>query len=86
VDGLFFLARAVTLAEQDSPVQIAIAKYALKKYRAYHGSDQGWDEVLNTAKENSKPPTGFTISKSAFAPVAAESLQQNRADSSFSTR
>jgi len=37
----------------------------LKKYRAYHGSDEGWDSVLNTARQNSKPPAGFTISKSS---------------------
>ena len=65
VEGLFYLARAVILADKDSSVQIAIEKYALKKYRAYHGSDEGWDSVLNTARQNSKPPAGFTISKSS---------------------
>ena len=63
MQGLFFLARAAILAEKDSPVQIAIENYALKKYRDYHGSVEGWDQVVVAARENTKPPAGFTITK-----------------------
>ncbi len=62
VDGLFFIARAANLAA-GSPGQPQIENYGKSQYVKYHGSDQGWTDVLATAKANPLPPAGFTISK-----------------------
>jgi len=62
VEGLFFIARAANLAA-GSPGQAQIEAYGKNQYSKYHGSDQGWTDLLATAKTNPLPPAGFTISK-----------------------
>jgi len=62
VDGLFFIARAATLAA-GSPGQAQIESYGKSQYKKYHGSDQGWADVLAAAKANPLPAQGFTVAK-----------------------
>ena len=62
VEGLFFIARAANLAA-GSPGQAQIEAYGKNQYSKYHGSDQGWTDLLATAKTNPLPPASFTISK-----------------------
>jgi len=62
VDGLFFIARAATLAA-GSPGQAQFESYGKSQYKKYHGSDQGWTDVLAAAKANPLPPQGFTVAK-----------------------
>jgi hypothetical protein len=62
VEGLFFIARAANLAA-GSPGQAQIQAYGLSQYKKYHGSDQGWNDVLATAKTNPLPSADFTITK-----------------------
>jgi tetratricopeptide (TPR) repeat protein len=62
VEGLFFIARAANLAA-GSPGQAQIEAYGKNQYVKYHGSDQGWTDLLATAKANPLPPAGFTVSK-----------------------
>lgn len=62
VDGLFFIARAAALAA-GSPGQAQIESYGKNKYTVYHGSDQGWTDVLATAKTNPLPPQGFAVTQ-----------------------
>lgn len=53
--------------------------YITKTYTAYHGSNQGLQELLAMAKTNAFPPDGFTImSKNQIAVAAAQ--QQAAAD------
>jgi len=61
-NGLFFIARAANLAA-GSAGQGQIQSYGLSQYKKYHGSDQGWTELLSTAKTTPVPPAGFTISQ-----------------------
>ncbi len=58
VNGLFFIARAANLAT-GSPAAAQIESYGKKQYTKYHGSDQGWTDVMATAKANNTPPAGF---------------------------
>ena len=62
VNGLFFIARAAALAA-GSPGQAQIEKYGKSQYVKYHGSDQGWTDVLATTKTTPLPPADFTITK-----------------------
>ena len=62
VEGLFFIARAAALAA-GSPGQTQIENYGKSQYVKFHGSDQGWTDVLASAKSNPLPPAGFDITK-----------------------
>jgi hypothetical protein len=63
VNGLYCLARAIAVAPAGSAAQTQIQKYFQSVYKNYHGSDEGEDQVLATAKANPNPPAGFTITK-----------------------
>ena len=62
VNGLFFIARAANLAA-GSPGQAQIQAYGLSQYKKFHGSDQGWTDVLATTKTTPVPPAGFAITQ-----------------------
>ena len=62
VNGIWFATRASIIAPTPQ-YQQQIQAYAKSQYTKYHGSDQGWDELLTTAKANPLPPQGFTISQ-----------------------
>src|SRR5207248_6929274 len=62
LNGLFFIARAAGLAK-DPAGKDQITKFGLSKYKKYHGSDQGWNELLATAASTPLPPQGFTITQ-----------------------
>jgi tetratricopeptide (TPR) repeat protein len=66
--GLWWIARAVNLA-QGSPAQAQIANYGKRAYTAYHGGDDGWDQLLASAQSASAPPPDLKI---APAPTPAE--------------
>jgi tetratricopeptide (TPR) repeat protein len=61
VNGLFFIARAAQLATGAGQTQIMA--YGKSVYVKYHGSDQGWTDVLDAAKASPEPPAGFTVAK-----------------------
>ncbi|HET7439681.1 MAG TPA: hypothetical protein VFJ47_00135, partial [Terriglobales bacterium] len=62
LNGLWFIARAANLAA-GSPAQAQIQSYGQKQYTKYHGSDQGWADVLAQAKASPLPPAGFNITQ-----------------------
>ena len=61
VDGLFFIARASNLAQGTG--KAAIAKFGLSRYNKYHGSEEGWSDLLAKTATTPLPPAGFTITK-----------------------
>jgi len=61
VDGLFFIARASNLAQGAGKAQIA--KFGQSKYAKYHGSDEGWNDLLTKTATTTLPPADFTITK-----------------------
>lgn len=62
VNGLFYIARAANLAK-DAAAKDQITKFGLSKYKKFHGSDQGWNELLATAATTPAPPAGFTVTE-----------------------
>lgn len=69
VEGLFFIARAANLAQGAGKDQIA--KFGKSKYSKYHGSDEGWSDLLTQTATTTLPPAGFTI-KQYVPPTPAE--------------
>jgi len=62
VNGLWFTARAANLAPTPAGQQ-QIEKYGVSQYRKYHGSDQGWSDLMAQTKTTPLPPAGFTITQ-----------------------
>lgn len=77
--ALFYFARAATL---DGPTALPAAgkqqamTYTQKQYKNFHGSDQGFNDLVAAAKANPTPPADFKI-KNANEIAAAE--QQDEA-------
>ena len=69
LDGLFFIARAANLAQGAGKDQIA--KFGKSKYNKYHGSEEGWSDVLALTATTTLPPANFTI-KQYVPPTPAE--------------
>jgi hypothetical protein len=61
VEGLFFIARASNLAQGDGKAKIA--QFGKSKYVKYHGSEEGWNDVLTLTATTPLPPANFTIAK-----------------------
>jgi len=62
VNGLFFIARAANLVS-DPKGKDSIVKFGHSRYVKYHGSDQGWDDLLAQTKTTPIPPAGFSITQ-----------------------
>jgi hypothetical protein len=59
--GLFFIARAVNLAQGAGKDQIA--KFGKIKYKNYHGSEDGWDALVTLTATTTLPPADFNVTK-----------------------
>jgi tetratricopeptide (TPR) repeat protein len=70
VNGLFFIARAANLVK-DPAGKAQITKFGRSKYVKYHGSDEGWNDLLAMTATTPLPPAGFTI-KQYVPPTPAE--------------
>jgi tetratricopeptide (TPR) repeat protein len=71
-EGFWFIVKAANLAQGDGKAQIL--DYGRKKYIRYHGSEQGWQELVNDATSNASimPPQGFTVAAAPPPPSPAE--------------
>src|SRR5713101_2301251 len=62
VNGLFFIARTANLVA-DPAAKAQTIKFGHGRYVKYHGSEQGWDDLLAQTKTTPLPPAGFTIAQ-----------------------
>jgi hypothetical protein len=71
-EGFWYIIKAANLAQGDGKQQIL--EYGRKKYNRYHGSEQGWQELVNDATSNASvmPPSGFTVAAAPPPPSPAE--------------
>lgn len=67
LNGLWFTARAAGLAPTPQGQQ-QIEKYGASVYRKYHGSDQGWTDLLAQAKGAPFPPPDLATKYTAYVP------------------
>jgi tetratricopeptide (TPR) repeat protein len=70
VNGLFFIARAANLVT-DPGGKDQIKKFGHSRYVKYHGSEEGWNDLLALTATTPLPPAGFTI-KQYVPPTPAE--------------
>jgi tetratricopeptide (TPR) repeat protein len=62
--AMFYFARAATYQGQGALTpegQKAAMTYVQKQYKNFHGSDEGFNDLVAAAKANPTPPAGFTI-------------------------
>lgn len=71
-EGFWFIVKAANMAQGDGKNQIL--EYGRKKYIRYHGSEQGWKELVAdaTASQSVLPPAGFTVAPAPPPPSPAE--------------
>ena len=68
LSGLFYLARAASLAPAGSAAQTQIQSYGQKVYKNYHGSDEGWTDLLMIAKTATAPPPDLSTKITKYVP------------------
>ena len=66
LNGLFFIARAANLAQGAAKQQIQ--SYGEKVYKNYHGSDDGWNELLAMAATATSPPADLGTKVTKYVP------------------
>jgi tetratricopeptide (TPR) repeat protein len=62
--AMFYFARAATIQGQTAlpaDAQKTALTYVQKQYKNFHGSDEGFNDLVAAAKANPAPPAGFTI-------------------------
>jgi hypothetical protein len=71
-EGFWFIVKAANLAQGAGQQQIL--DYGRKKYIRYHGSEDGWNDIVNQAKTSTSvmPPAGFTVAAAPPPPSPAE--------------
>jgi tetratricopeptide (TPR) repeat protein len=67
LNGLWFTARAAGLAPTPQGQQ-QIEKYGASVFRKYHGSDQGWSDLLAQAKSTPMPPPDLAQKYTQYTP------------------
>lgn len=80
VDGLFWGAKAVDLAQKQNPAAATqFQRYVHSKYVRYHGGEDGFDQLLQAAQTAAALPAGFTV---APAPSPSDQAAQMCAQTS----
>ena len=71
-EGFWFIVKASQLAQ--GPGQAQILDYGHKKYIRYHGSEDGWADLVKQAQSSQSvlPPAGFTVAAAPPPPSPAE--------------
>jgi hypothetical protein len=71
-EGFWFAIKASQLAQ--GPGQQQILDYARKKYIRFHGSEEGWADLVKQAQgsQSVMPPAGFTVAAAPPPPSPAE--------------
>jgi len=80
VDGLWYVAKATALAKDNEQAQQRIGDYGKARYKKYHGSEDGWQELLAAAAGQTAPPPDFANRIKAapsHAEIAVQAVREN---------
>jgi hypothetical protein len=66
INGLFYIARAINLAPANA--KASIQNYGEKVYKNYHGSDEGWSDLITTAATATAPPPDLATKITKYVP------------------
>jgi tetratricopeptide (TPR) repeat protein len=72
--GLFYVARAVNLSNNNADV----VKFGRYYYGKYHGAMDGWDALVAQAKDTPLPPEGFTVTPAPTLADQAKALVDSK--------
>ncbi len=70
-NGLFWIARAADLST-DPKGKDQITKFGHSKYMKYHGAEDGWARLLETAKTATAPPADLATTITKYTPPTPE--------------
>lgn len=79
-NGFWYIAKAMNLAQAqgNDAASKGMETYARPKYRSYHGSEEGWDQIVKQAASQSGPPPAPFIERMPTpAELAVHAVQQN---------
>ncbi|HEY6252978.1 MAG TPA: hypothetical protein VI685_23720, partial [Candidatus Angelobacter sp.] len=80
VNGFWYIAKAMNLAQAqgNNDASQGMETYARDKYRSYHGSEEGWSQIVRRAASESAPPATPIVEKMRTpAEMALLKFQQN---------
>ncbi|HKW17161.1 MAG TPA: hypothetical protein VJO35_06620 [Terriglobales bacterium] len=66
LNGLFYIARSIDLAPATAKPQIQT--YGQKVYKNYHGSDEGWNDLVTSAATATAPPADLATKITKYVP------------------
>jgi hypothetical protein len=69
-EGLWYIAHAADVAPAQAKAQLT--DYGRRKFAKYHGSEQGWPELLTSAAASPQAPEGFTVAPAPPPPTPAQ--------------
>lgn len=75
--GFWYVAKALSLAKGNAAALEQISGYGKGNYARYHGSEDGWEQLVAHAAAQSEPPAGFAITRAA-APKPAPAPKRPR--------
>jgi tetratricopeptide (TPR) repeat protein len=87
VEGFWRIARAMHLAGDNAQARKSIESFGKTRYKKFHGSDEGWDALVQSAATQTTVPAGFTVAPKGAAhkapagptpaEIAVQAVQQN---------
>jgi len=77
VPGIYYATRAALIAPTPQAQQ-SLMKFAQRRYAVYHGGEDGWDAIVNTARQNPIMPEGFSIQPGPTPAEQAAKLVQSK--------
>jgi tetratricopeptide (TPR) repeat protein len=67
-NGFWYVAKAINLARGNDAAVNQMAHYAKAKYNKYHGNDDGWDQIVSAAANETAPGPEIAAIKPAVSP------------------
>jgi tetratricopeptide (TPR) repeat protein len=72
VKGFWYVGRTIYLAQKNEAAARQITAYGQNKYRRYHGSLDGWDDLLRRATKTTSPPLDFNVRRGQASVTATD--------------